>query len=263
MTYASLSYERIDRIGWMTFRTPERLNAISARRLDEMEAVLTEVESDESLGALILTGEGEKAFCVGLDLELLERAFADIGYFESVVRRLNGIVTRLEALPIPTIAAVNGFARAGGFEILLGCDLIVMANEARLGDVHTDAGVLPACATLRFARRVGAARAKEIIWSARWLSGPEAVQYGLACESVPRSQLQQCADKLARSFTSKPRAVIATIKGTFQQGAELGVKEGAELELQRFVSYMREQPYGVEGYRAYREGREPAWKVKV
>ena len=133
MTYSTLTYQVSDRIGVMTFTQPERLNALSEASLAEIEAVLDSVESDKGLGALILTGTGN-AFCVGLDLDLLERAFSDIAYFEATVRRLSVIIERIEALEIPTITAVNGYARAGGFEITLACDFLIMADEARIGD---------------------------------------------------------------------------------------------------------------------------------
>ena len=170
MTFTTVRYDKTDGIAVLTFATPGNLNAITAARLDEIEAVLIDCETDPAVRALIITGEG-RAFCVGLDLGLLDRAFADLDYFDSVVARMNRIITRLEALPFPTITAHNGFTRAGGFELALGCDFMIIADEAKVGDVHTDAGVVPACVTLRLARRVGAMRAKEILWTARWYRG--------------------------------------------------------------------------------------------
>ena len=261
MTYTTLSYQKTGQIGVVTYTTPDRLNSISEARLTELESVLSAVENDGEIGALIVTGGEAKAFCVGLDLDLLDRAFNDIAFFETVVRRLGGIVSRLEALPIPTIAAINGIARAGGFEISLGCDFIIVANEALYGDAHTDAGVLPAASSIRLARRIGEQRAKELIWTARWLKGQEAVDYGIAIRSVPLSSLQAEALAFAASMTNKPRACIASNKGVFQQGRDMSVADGVQLELKSFVRYMSEQPYGKEGYRAYREGRRPTWRT--
>lgn len=261
MAFSTLSYVVSDRIGIMTFTMPDQLNAISEARLSDIEAVLDEVEADTDLGAFIITGTG-KAFCVGLDLDLLERAFARISYFERIVRRLSVIIARIEALEVPTIAAVNGFARAGGFEMTLGCDFLIIADEAKIGDVHTDAGVVPACVSLRLKRRVGDQRAKEIMWTARWYKGPEAVEVGLALKSVPLANLVAEARAFAATMTDKPRPAIATLKHIFIKGAGLSVAEGTELELGCFVDYMSNQPYGREGYRAFREKRLPSWKVK-
>ena len=259
MSYSTLVYEVTDRIGVMTFTQPEKLNSLSEARLADIEAVLEKVEADADLGAFIITGTG-KGFCVGLDLDLLERAFDDMAYFEAVVRRLSVIIMRIEALEIPTIAAVNGFARAGGFEMTLGCDFLIIADEAKIGDAHTDAGVVPACVTLRLKRRVGEQRAKELMWTARWYTGPEAVAVGLAIKSVPLANLLKEASAFAATMTDKPRPAIAALKEIFIKGAGLGVKDGTELELKSFVNYMSREPYGREGYRAFREKREPSWK---
>ena len=260
--FKSLLYEKVvPHIAIVTFNTPDRLNSISEQRLADLEAVLTEVEQDKTLGALILTGGEGNAYCVGLDLELLDCAFYDIPYFESVIRRLNGIVLRLEALSIPTIAAVNGYARAGGFEISMGCDFIVIADEAKIGDVHTDAGVLPAVTSMRLARRIGTQRAKEVIWTGRWLTGPQAVDCGLALWSVPRATLRAKAIEFAATMTSKPGPCISANKSVFQMSADKTIEEGVANEIAVFVRFMTEQPYGKEGYAAYREGRKPFWQT--
>jgi enoyl-CoA hydratase/carnithine racemase len=261
MSYTTLDYVRDGALGTVTFTTPERLNAIDEQRLLDLEAVLGEIEADTTLGALILSGGEGRAFCVGLDLDLLDRAFADIGYFEQVVRRLNAIITRLEALPVPTIAAVNGITRAGGFELTLGCDFVLIADEAQYGDAHTDAAVLPAACTLRLSRRIGAQRAKEMIWTARWYNGPQAVEAGLALRSVPRARLLAETRTFAHSLTNKPRAVIVASKRVFQQTVDGTLAQGIEAELQNFVDYMGHQPYGREGYTAFREKRQPTWKA--
>jgi enoyl-CoA hydratase/carnithine racemase len=261
MAFSTLTYEVADRIGVMTFTKPEILNSLTEARFAEIEAVLDLVEADRDLGAFIITAIG-KAFCVGLDLDLLDRAFDDIPYFEKVVRRLSVIIARIEALEIPTIAAVNGYARAGGFEMTLGCDFLIIADEASIGDAHTDSGVVPACVTLRLKRRVGDQRAKEVMWTARWYKGPEAVAIGLALKSVPLASLLDEARAFAATMTDKPRPAIAVLKQILIEGAQLSVADGTEMELGKFVDYMSSQPYGREGYRAFREKREPSWKPK-
>ena len=260
MTFTTICYEKSERIAQVTFSTPENLNGITETRLDEIEAVLTDCENDGDIGALILTGEG-RAFCVGLDLDLLDRAFGDLDYFDAIVARLNGIITRLENLDIPTITAHNGFTRAGGFEMSLGCDFMIVADEAKVGDVHTDAGVLPAAATLRLRRRVGDMRAKEILWTAKWYKGQEAVNIGLAMKSVPLANLVEEARSFAKSMIDKPRPTLAALKTIMREGEGLSIAEGSALELKAFAHYNRTQPYGGEGYRAFREGRPPTWKT--
>src|SRR5687768_13796546 len=124
-----------DRVATATLNRPDAMNAIDEAVLGGLAAVIERVREDSSIKALIVTGAGD-AFCVGLDIGLLGRAFAEPPYFEDVLRRLKDLLRSLESLPVPVIAAVNGLARAGGFELLLACDLVLVANEARIGDNH-------------------------------------------------------------------------------------------------------------------------------
>ena len=260
MNYETLQFEIDKGIAIATFNTPRQLNSISERRLDDLDHVIATAGTGEDIRALIFTGGLASAFCVGLDLALLDRAFKDLPYFMRMVGRVGEVIARIESLPIPTIAAVNGYCRAGGFEIALGCDFILVADEARIGDAHTSAGVLPAASSLRLKRRIGEMRAKEVIWTARWYLGAEAVAAGLALKSVPLAQLRDAAIALARSITDKPRACIAANKSVYQRGVDATVAEGVAIELDVFEAYMGNQPYGLEGYTSYREGREPSWK---
>lgn len=260
MIFTTLRHEKIDGIAIATFATPDNLNGITEERLDEIEAVLSDCESDPAVRALIITGEG-RAFCVGLDLGLLDKAFGDLDYFDMIVARMNRIITRIEQLDIPTIAANNGFTRAGGFEISLGCDFMIVADEAKVGDVHTDAGVVPACVTLRLVRRVGHQNAKEILWAAKWYKGQQAVDIGLAIKSVPLVSLRDEAIAYARTMTDKPRETLAVLKRLMRDGAGLSTAEGAAMELAAFGHYNRTQPFGREGYTAFKEKRVPSWKA--
>ena len=140
--FTTIELVREERTAWIRFTRPEQLNSLTEQVLDDLDAALDAVEADREVRALVITGQG-KAFCVGLDLGLLSRAFADPSYFESVLSRLGALCERLESLPVVTMAAVGGLARAGGFELMLACDLVVLAEEARIGDVHTVHGVAP------------------------------------------------------------------------------------------------------------------------
>jgi enoyl-CoA hydratase/carnithine racemase len=263
MSYTSLRYEKDGGIGVLTFATPDRLNAISAARLDEMEAVLDAAAKDESLRAFIITAEGEKAFCVGLDLDLLDKAFADLDYFQATVTRVSKIIERIEALPVPTLAAINGLTRAGGFEFSLACDFVIVADEAQFGDAHTNSGVLPAAVTTRLKRKVGDQKAKNLIWTAVFLKGQQAVDYGLALKSVPRAQLLEASKAYLRTIIDKPKAVIAASKSVLQKTDDLTLQEAVALELDVFQRYMRDEPYGREGYTSFREKRAPSWTLET
>ena len=133
--YKSLEFSIRDRVARVRFTTPDSLNSISEDRITDLQAVVRAVREDAAVRALSITGSG-RAFCVGLDFNLLKKAFADISYFESVVRRLNAVLLDIEELPVPVIAAVNGYARAGGFELALACDFILIADEALSRNRH-------------------------------------------------------------------------------------------------------------------------------
>ena len=256
---SSLNFAIRDRVAYVTFTTPERLNSVDEERLADLDTVVSALEADAELVAAVFTGQG-KAFCVGLDKDLLTRAFADMTYFVDVIQRYNAILHRIEELPLPTIAAVNGYARAGGIELALACDLIIIADSAKIGDNHTHYGVMPGGgSTQRLPRRVGEQRAKELIWTARWLDAAEAVDYGLALRAVPAAQLTREIENFLGEFRNKPRAVLEVVKRTIHRGRELPVREGVDVEIEEFSHYMAELPYAREGFRASMEDREPGW----
>ncbi len=257
--FKTLTFEIRDRVGYVQFSTPETLNSISEARLDDLDSVIVQVKENADVRALTITGSG-RAFCVGLDLELLKRAFTDIGYFEKMIRRLQKVLLELESLPVPVIAAVNGYARAGGFELAIACDLMVIANEAKIGDRHTNLGVLPGGGiSPRLPRRVGEQRAKALVLLAPWLSGEEAVAYGLALRSVPLSELAGAVEEMLSELRHRPRECSAAIKRAMHASRTLDSAQAVEYEIQQFVEYMGKLPYGREGYEASLAGRPPSW----
>jgi enoyl-CoA hydratase/carnithine racemase len=173
-----------------------------------------------------------------------------------VLRRFGGVLRGLEALPVPVVAAVGGLARAGGFELILACDLAVAADEARIGDVHTSFGVPPGGgSTQRAPRRLGPQRAAELIFTGRWLSGTEAAAYGLALVSVPRAGLDAAVEEVLDQLRAKPRPALATAKAMLAAGRDLPLAGGLDAEIELFVRHLREHPEAREGLDAFLEGR--------
>ena len=257
--FKTLTFDIRDRVAYAQFATPETLNSISEQRLEDLERIVALVRDDETIRALAISGAG-RAFCVGLDLGLLKRAFYDIGYFEGIIRRLQRVLFDLEELPVAVIAAVNGLARAGGFEMMLAADFVLIADEARIGDAHAHLGVLPgAGCSQRLPRRVGEQRAKEIILLARWMSGSEAAAIGLALRSVPLAELPAAVEEIANEMRHRPRATTDALKREIHAARTLDLKSGIEFETRTFVEYMTQLPIGREGYEASLAGREPNW----
>lgn len=259
-SHATLDYSTRDRVAYAVFARPERHNSLSEEALNDLNDVVARVQADGEIRALVLAGEGE-SFSVGLDTELLEAAYGDIEYFEHILTRLAATCLSLEALDVPVIAKINGTAVAAGLELALACDLIVVADEAQIGDGQVAVGSVPGGgASVRLPRVVGVQRARELIYSGRLLSGKEAAAIGLALSAVPAAQLGDAVERLAASFTGKPRRALAVAERQINRGLGVDTPTGVELERGELIRHLREPGSdAVEGFRAGRENRPPSW----
>jgi enoyl-CoA hydratase/carnithine racemase len=247
-----------DRIAYCTLNRPGASNAIDESMLSGLARAAASVAKDEDVKALVIEGAGA-AFCIGLDIGLLGRAFDDHPYFRDVLGRFKRVLLDIEALPVPVVASVNGTARAGGFELMLACDLVLVAGDARVADHHLAFGIVPGGgATQRAPRKIGDQRARELIYSARWLTGDEAVDAGLALRAVPRARLDDAVEELVSSFRARSRAALAATKAAMNEGASLPLDRALDVELEHFMRFLA-RPGSDEGYRAYVEKRAPEW----
>jgi len=230
--------------------------------VERLDDVLARIERDDTVRALVVTGTGE-TFCVGMDLACLERGFRDHAYFRSFLERLAAMLLRMEALPVPVVAAVNGLTRAGGFEIVLASDLVLIANEARIADDHGRFAVLPGGgSTQRAPRKLGWQRAADLILTARWIEGPGAVEYGIALRSVPRAELSAAVEDLVDRLRGKSRAFLGAAKAAMRDGTALPLEDAVRLEIDRFIQHLERSPDALEGFTAYREKRPPRWSMR-
>ena len=241
-----------------TFHRPKALNALNSATLAELGQVLDAVDADRSLRALVVTGAGEKAFVAGADIAemaalspLEARQFAERG---------ERTLARLEALRIPTIAAVNGFALGGGCELAMACDLVYASERAHFGQPEVNLGLIPAFGgTQRLARRVGPARALEIILTGEMIDAGKAKEIGLALEVLPADQLLSHALQTARKIASRAPAAVALAKRTLHAGLAVDAATAAELERQSFALLFGTED-AREGLSAFLEKRAPAFK---
>lgn len=186
----------------LTLNKPDKLNALSLASFEEINAHLDQLDFN-TVGCLLLTGEG-RSFCAGHDLEGLASG-AEGGAAERIE---NGVVERLATLPFPVVAKVRGHCYTGGLELVLAADIIVAAEDARFADTHSKFDLVPIWGlTQRLPRRVGMAKAKEMMFTARTYTGVQAVMMGLANFAVPEAELDGeveslCADILATSRRS-------------------------------------------------------------
>lgn len=262
--FTDMEVVRRDNVIYATMNQIHRLNSISEGWLADLDAVVSLVEQDQTIKALVLRGTG-RAFSVGLDQNLLDKAFDDAAYFSSVLERLGGILLRIEELNAPVVAAVNGLARAGGFELILCCDIVIVSDKAQVGDAHTAFGVVPGGgSSFRLPRIVGAMRAKEIFLSGRWMKPIELVELGIAYRCVPHESLDQAVEECLGWLTDKSRNCLGTVKRQMLMTAAAPASEAINIEREIFLAYVTpENSDAQDGFRSWREGRQPKWAQRV
>ena len=257
MDYRNIILERDDGIATIRLNRPDALNALNSDLLEEFIDAIVDVGGDETIKALVIRGEG-RAFCAGADLMFFDSIFDDIARLAPYVKLLNDCFLQLEQLPIPTIARVHGFALAAGLELTLACDMVLAAEDARIGDQHINFGLMPGGgSTQRLPRRIGMQRAIELLTTGRWLSGLEAGEWGLALRAVPMDDLDGEVEKLATSMRGKSRHGLSRIKSIAQQGQSLPLRDGIALESLAFVEYFATSSHPRQGIQAFKEKRQP------
>jgi enoyl-CoA hydratase len=257
MPYENVTWQIEDGIGLLTFNRPKVLNALDARTIDELSQVVGEVERGAAR-ALVLTGAGEKAFVAGADIAAMAsmtpaqaRRFAEVAH---------AVLERMERLPVPTIAAVNGFALGGGCEITLACDLVYASEKARFGQPEVNLGIIPGFGgTQRLTRRVGVSRALELVMTGDFCDAARAKEIGLALEVLPPERLVPFAREQAKKIAAKAPLAVGLAKRAVLAGADVALAVGNELERQAFAGAFATDD-AREGMRAFVEKRAPAWK---
>tara|TARA_Y100000389_G_C17446108_1_gene511701 strand:+ start:875 stop:1621 length:747 start_codon:yes stop_codon:yes gene_type:complete len=244
------------------FIRPDELNSINEDFLREFPETLKLIEKNQEIRALLIKSNG-KAFCVGLDLNLLKKAFSDDSYFTSVLERLRNIYLDLENLTLPVVCQVEGIARAGGFELLLSCDIVYLSDKAKIGDNHTHFSVPPGGgSSSRLPKLVGSNLAKEIIMTADWLEPFYAEKIGLVNKVYKSEEIDEKIEQLLEKLTQKPRSVHRTAKKMVSSSLNLSTEEGTKNEIEIFKKYAFNEKDAKEGFFAFVEDRDPDWKIK-
>ena len=203
--------ERRDHVALVTLNRPDALNAMSPDMFDDLEARLDEIEADESIRAVVLTGAGEKAFCAGADISTMRTADAQTA--RAWGARGQGMASRIENLPAPVIAAVNGYALGGGCELALACDIRICVEKARFGQPEVSLGIPPGWGgTQRLARTTSMGFAKEVVLTGRMVGAEEALRTGLVTHVHPPGELLDAALALAGQIAAKGRLAVAETK---------------------------------------------------
>ena len=227
-----IKYEVQGQIAIMTINKPKVLNALDGEVLAELDKALDEVDVN-SVRCLILTGEGEKAFVAGADIAAQYPLSKSEG--EAWGKNGNRIFLKLERLPIPVIAAVNGYALGGGCEICMACDIRICSENAVFGQPEVGLGITPGFGgTQRLARLVGPGMAKEMIYGGRNIKADEALRIGLVNHVYPLAELMNEAVKLANRIASNAPIAVRNSKKAINEGIELPMDEAVALEAKLF-----------------------------
>lgn len=258
MAFSSIVLAIDNGIATITFNRPKALNALNNELLAEFGRALDEITLDEAIRTLILTGAGEKAFIAGADITelatfnaLQAKAFSQTGH---------AAINRLMELPIPVIAAVNGYALGGGSEMALACDFIYASTNAMFGLPEISLGLIPGFGgTQRLPRLIGRNRAKEMIFTGKMISADEAERIGLVNRVCRPEVLLEEVQKTARSIATKGKVSLRAAKQAVNAGVDTDLTTGCRIEIDAFALCMASED-AKEGTRAFLEKRPPQFK---
>jgi enoyl-CoA hydratase len=246
-------------VATLTLNRPAVLNALNRDLLTVLEETLDAFSGDASLRAVIITGAGERAFAAGADIaELAELPGAVAG--EHKARTGQRITQLIEALPVPVIAAVNGFALGGGCELAMACDFRIASENAKFGQPEVNLGVPPGYGgTQRTTRLLGPGMALFMCLTGETIDAPEALRIGLVQRVVPIGELMPEARRIAGLITAKAPLAITATKRAIREGAALPLAEGLALEALHFGAMVSTNDFR-EGTRAFLEKRKPVFE---
>ncbi|GIW39786.1 MAG: crotonase [Candidatus Binatia bacterium] len=258
MSATRLRIEDREGVRWITIDRPEARNALDETTLRELLRAARDIRRDETVRVAVLTGAGDRAFVAGADIRAMERLSPlEAKRFSRLGQKLT---QALEDLPVPVLAAVQGFALGGGLELALACDWIVAARSARFGQPEVGLGLVPGFGgTQRLARRVGAARARELVFTGRTIDADEAYRLGLVERVVEDGRLRDEVDAVARELAAKPRVALAQAKAALQVSTEVDLATGLRYENEAFALTFSTED-AREGMRAFLEKRKAAFR---
>ena len=262
MEFKTVVIEKDEGIARITLNRPKAMNAMTSEMLHELEIVQKEVINDETIRALIVTGEG-RAFCSGADFGLIsyllglspKKAFEEL-------RHIQDVVTVFETMEKPVIAAINGYALGGGLDLALACDFRIAAKGAKMGEQYVKAGLMPDVGgTQRLPRLVGLAKAKEMIFLGDMIDAGEAERIGLVHRVVSQGDLEAETKALALRLAYAPTAAIGLAKKAIYEGMTKDIISGLEIEAHCQTLAMQTAD-AREGIAALQEKRMPNFTGK-
>jgi len=258
INFETLLLEKGDGIATITLNRPKSMNALNSQLLGELDQIVTDIELDDAISAVLITGS-EKFFAAGADIIEINTV-SDPLSARRFLKPIQDTITKVEDMGKPVIAVVCGFALGGGCELALACDIRVAADNAMFALPEIKIGVIPGGGgTQRLPRIVGAGRAKEMMYAGEMIDAQEAYRIGLVNKVYPLASVMVEATKLAAKITQQPRAGVAALKQCVNQGMNMDLKDGIAYEARSFEILFSTEDQ-KEGIKAFVEKRKPVYK---
>lgn len=259
MSYDHVIYEKQGHVAHVTLNRPERMNALDKHSHEELIEIFDDFAADPEAWVAIITGAGERAFCAGNDLKATARASANGEKRVDPSSRFAAI-TRGYGCPKPLIAAVNGVAAGGGFEIALACDIVVAADTARFGLPEPRVGLIAGAGGIhRLTRQIPLKQAMGMLMTGRLVSAGEGYRLGFVNEVVPAAELIGAAERWAQEILECSPLLLQLTKEAARDGYRLHIDDAIARDWERRIPRMLASEDYVEGPRAFAEKRRPAW----
>jgi enoyl-CoA hydratase len=255
MPYETLLLTREDAVAVVTLNRPPA-NAISEALIRELDAALAEIDADGSVRAVVITGAGDRIFCAGADLG---SAFSG-GDVSEFIRSGNRVLRRIERLPKPVVAALNGHALGGGCEIAMACHLRILKDTARMGQTESNLGIIPGYGgTQRLPRLIGRGLALEHLLLGTQIPAAECLRIGLVNRLAREGETLPDAIALARELAKRPPVATRLIIQAVDDGLQVPIDEALEIETRAFAEVIRTEDAG-EGMQAFFQKRPAEFK---
>ena len=256
MTYEVLTLTVSNGIALLTISRPQAMNALNSRFFDEMDSLLSDLEKRDDIRTMIITGEG-KAFVAGADISEMSAMNSEEGRIFSV--RGQTTFSRIENLPFPVIAAVNGFALGGGCELALACDIRIASSLAKFGQPEVNLGLIPGYAgTQRLPRITGLSNALHLILTGDMITAEEAQKLGIVQKVSDPEKLMEDAMAMAGKIASRGQKAVKQAKAVIRKGMLGTFSDGCKSESEAFANLFGNGESG-EGMKAFLEKRKPEW----
>jgi enoyl-CoA hydratase len=252
-------YRTVGPVATITINRPERRNAISPEVTRALSESLARAEADDSVTVVVLTGSGDKAFCAGGDLGAMNSEGAVSQHFSRA--EVGELFQQMRRSRLPIVARVNGHALAGGFGLMLACDLVVAGADATMGTPEIDLGLWPFMISAVIQRDVPRKLALELMLTGRRLSAPEGERWGFVNRVVEREELDGAVAELTQSLASKSPLIAALGKRSFYRSEDMDFDESLEY-LAGMLTVCLQSEDTAEGVSAFLQERAPEWKAR-